>query len=584
MLIKKMTTMKMNNQNGAALLMSLFFVVVLIGIQAAFVFNVVHESQMARIEREQTKTFYASQGGIQAALEELNELINTDLKNTIASASPSGVINTAKSKVSSSDGIGWLVYAVRNNNVAQLSQNGEEALYTATGTIDGNTYNYNIIFAENGDPHLMTGSGQCPGYSGTSANAWEFPYIFRIESTATSGSISSKLVTNGDFTVCLQPDNFAKFALFTNRQQMPSGTNVWFTDKTNFNGPVHTNDRFNFAFNPSGTFDDLITQYQQTARFYNNNNPLLLNANNNGNTDVPVFNNGFNRNISQITFNSGTTEADMITQVKGSNTYGSNGIYLPNSSNSLTGGIYVKGDASVTMSINAQDKAVYTIVQGGTTKVITVDSGANQTSVFNSSNNSTTTYTGQPKGTDGAGTIIYVDGNVSSFSGTVQKDTAVTLASHNSITINNNVKYSDYTPGSGTPGQAGYVAPSASGAENLLGIVSWTGDVHIGISAPDNVEVHGTIMAQNGILDVTNYNSGSPRGTATLLGGVITDDYGAFGQFNSSTGQQVSGYGRNFVYDQRMLQGAAPPYFPTLNTFTAFTNDLIDKLVWQESE
>jgi len=91
-------------------------------------------------------------------------------------------------------------------------------------------------------------------------------------------------------------------------------------------------------------------------------------------------------------------------------------------------------------------------------------------------------------------------------------------------------------------------------------------------------------LARNGKVQVDNYNDTGvgPRGTATLLGGVISDYYGAFGLFNGSTGQQISGYGRNFVYDSRLLVGNAPPYFPTLNTFIAFTNDLIDKITLQE--
>ena len=52
--------------------------------------------------------------------------------------------------------------------------------------------------------------------------------------------------------------------------------------------------------------------------------------------------------------------------------------------------------------------------------------------------------------------------------------------------------------------------------------------------------------------------------------------------FNGTTGDLVHGYGRNFVYDSRMQLGSAPPYFPSLNTFTAFTNELTDKLTWQE--
>ncbi|HRZ40033.1 MAG TPA: DUF4900 domain-containing protein, partial [Candidatus Omnitrophota bacterium] len=81
-----------------------------------------------------------------------------------------------------------------------------------------------------------------------------------------------------------------------------------------------------------------------------------------------------------------------------------------------------------------------------------------------------------------------------------------------------------------------------------------------------------------------NYDSGAPRGTATLLGGAITDSYGAFGQFNGTTGQPTSGYGRNFVYDERMRFGEAPPYFPTLNTFVAFSNDITDKMVWKAGD
>ena len=150
------------------------------------------------------------------------------------------------------------------------------------------------------------------------------------------------------------------------------------------------------------------------------------------------------------------------------------------------------------------------------------------------------------------------------------------------MSITNNILYQDYTPGVGTPGTAGYVPPTADGATNLLGLVSWAGNVRISTSAPNNINVHSTILARQGVFQVDNYSSGAPRGTATLLGGIISDDYGAFGTFNGSTGQQVSGYGRNFVYDERMETGNAPPYFPSLNTFIAFTNGITDKIVWQE--
>ncbi len=572
--------MRLNNERGVALVFTMFFVVILMALQGIFVLNSIHENRIANNEREQSKTFYAAHGGSQAAIEQLDVLINNYLQTTISIADPNGVIGYAQGKVASGDGIGWLVYAVRNNNVPVLAQNGEEGSYTASGSLGNINYSYNIIFMEKEDP------------SAVGSNAWDFPYSYRIESTGTNGSLSSQVVVWGDFTVRLQKDNFAKFALFTNNQQTPSGTNVWFTDKTNFSGPVHSNDRFNFALNPSGTFEELISQYQQTTRFYNNGSAILLDANANGVKDVPIFHDSFSRNVSQITLNSATQETDMISQVKGNSNYRNDGIYLPTQGSTLNGGVYVRDQnnsgASVTISVNNQNQAVYAISLGSSTKTITVNRNANQTTVLDQSG-ATTTYTGQPNGTDGSGDIIYVDGKINSFSGTVQEDTELTVASHSDIVITNNVKYTDYTPGSGTSGQAGYIPPSVYDANgqaytNVLGLVSWNGNVRIGTPAPNNVEIHGTVMAQNGILTVDNYDDQGvgARGTATLLGGSITNNYGAFGLFNGSTGQWLSGYGRNFVYDHRMEQGKVPPYFPSLNTFIAFTNDITDKLVWQE--
>lgn len=568
--------MRIQNNRGVALVFTMFFVVIMLVLEGIFIFNVVHESQMSRSEREQAKVSYAAHGGAQAAIEQLETLINTNLQTTISSASPSGVITYAQGQVNSGDGLGWLVYAVRSNNIALLTQNGEEASYSGNGSLGGTNYSYSITFTEKNDP------------SAVGTDAWDFPFSYRIDTTANLGTTSNKIVLSGDFTVRLQRDNFAKFALFTNNQQMPNGTNVWFTNKTNFAGPLHTNDRYNIALNPSGIFEEIVSQYQQTARFYNSGSNVLLNSDHNGTTDVPTFKAGFNRNVPQVSFTAVTTEQSMISQVIPNNTYGSNGVYLPTTGTTLSGGIYVQGDGAIALSVNGQGNAVYTITQGATTKTITVDRTNNQTSVLNSSNGSTTTYTGKPEGSDGAGTIIFVNGNISSLSGTVQQDTEVTIASHNDIVINNHLKYSQYTPAVNSPGQSGYVPPNATGYSNLLGLVSWGGSVRIGTSAPNNVEIHGTVMAMGttSIFTVDNYSDqgAGPRGIATLLGGAISNNYGAFGLYNGSTGAQLAGYGRNFIYDSRMQQGKAPPYFPSLNTFIAFTNDITDKIVWQEGE
>jgi len=107
--------------------------------------------------------------------------------------------------------------------------------------------------------------------------------------------------------------------------------------------------------------------------------------------------------------------------------------------------------------------------------------------------------------------------------------------------------------------------------------------VRIGVGCPNDVNIHGIVMAPSngGEFKVDNYNSGSPRGTATLLGGAIVDYYGAFGTFDSSGPR--TGYGRSFVYDPRMLTGMAPPYFPVTTRFVSSEDGgLNNKLVWKE--
>jgi hypothetical protein len=81
-----------------------------------------------------------------------------------------------------------------------------------------------------------------------------------------------------------------------------------------------------------------------------------------------------------------------------------------------------------------------------------------------------------------------------------------------------------------------------------------------------NLDAFVMATGSDGAFEVDNYNNGNERGVFNLRGGMVESWYGAFGTFNSSTGQQSTGYGRNFQYDRR---GIIPPYFPTTTRFTA---------------
>ncbi|MFA5060372.1 MAG: DUF4900 domain-containing protein [Candidatus Omnitrophota bacterium] len=564
--------MNKKNTKGTVLIVSLMAVTVLLILGAMFIVRAISEKAASDRERMLTQAFYLADGGSQVGINQMDVLINTNLMATVNNTNPQVIANDAAGYVASGDGLGFLIQYARDGGAAQFILNGAQARYTGSVIAAGSgTYQHSIIVTEKGNPIAVT------------PEQWDFPYYYRIETTGTVGGVVRKIALTGDFTVRVQRDNFARFALFTDHHSLPSGGTVWFTSRTNFSGPLHTNERYSFAFNPSGTFDGMVTQHHNSARFHNGGSSILSDADQNASIDVPVFNSDYERGVSEVNLESSVQQQDLIDQARGTDTTPGNGIFVANNGSNLIGGIFVRGDCNVNMSVNGSGNAVYTITQGATTKIVTVDISGNQTTVQTVAG-PIQTFSGLPDGVDDVGTILYVDGAISSLGGTVQRDTKLTVASQNDVILTNHVMYEDYTPAVGTPGTPGYVAPHADDTNNMLGIVSWGGDVRIGTVAPDDINIHGSVMARNGVLTVDNYDDTAvgSRGVTTLLGGSITQFYGAFGQFNSVTEQQISGYGRNFVYDNRMSLGAAPPYFPSMRTFIAFTNDLTDKITWQE--
>lgn len=559
----------LKNNSGFALAFSLFVVMVLLIYGSIFVLRSVNEQWAAARQNRMAKAYYVAEAGVETGLDQLDSLINTDMRNTIAGINPQQVAKTAANAVKNKDGLGFLTAMVDG-----FVSDGVTASYILDDQSFGNgTYDLTIDVKSKGDPYAVA------------QDIWDFPYDYKIEST---GEIrgSSKIVTlAGDFTVRVQKDNFAKYALFSDHHTMKDGTTVWFTSNTNFKGPVHTNEQFSFSGKSSsggqaGIFEGLVTQQLSKAQFYNNGWAITLDADKNGTRDVPVFNEGFLRKQALINLPSAVQKADLYTQAYGKTPPSSNGIYIRNDGSEVTAGIYVKGDATIEMTVDTDDNANYTITQGATTKTVTVDLISNQTHI--TEGETTTTYTGVPFGASSIGTIIYVDGDITSLEGTIQRNTELTISAEEDVILTDHIRYSDYTPASGTPGDPGYQPPNADGAENVLGVVSWGGNIRVGTAAPDDLDIHGVLMAHLGQFTVDDYDEGSPRGICTLLGGSISQFYGAFGQFNGSTGVQISGFGRNFVYDGRMLQGKTPPYFPTLRTFVAFTNDITDNIVYWE--
>jgi len=411
--------------------------------------------------------------------------------------------------------------------------------------------------------------------------------VYNFQYTITSQGVepddadrSVTVVTNGNFQIQVDRQSFANYALFTNTHTMTSGTRVWFTDDTHFSGRVHTNTRFCFAYNP--TFSNgLVSQVDNRSYFYNNGSSRLLDADHNAPNDVPVFGDGFSRGASTITLPpnafdqlEGAVGGPASTNLELTASLGltpstsppPTGVYVPNDGSSVTGGIYIQGDAQdILMYVDASDRQCYSIRDDtGATTSIVIDAANNQTIV------DSVTYNGTPNG------ALFTDGNIDSLGGpnrsygvappAVQSDAALSVFADGDIKITRDLVYSEDPL-------------VVTDAENVLGIFTPGGDVRIGTGAPDNITIHSTLMTSDGqgVVTVDNYNYGSYRGEATILGGVIASYYGAFFTFNRYGPQ--TGFTRNFVYDQRLSGGLAPPFFPTTSIFMPATSNM-NQVTW----
>jgi hypothetical protein len=523
----------------------------------------VSEVQSAGNQLRDKRAFFQADGGATLCRGELKNRVQTALAKQLASLSS---LTPVASYVTNNDPAGFLVqYAYQSGTSyggAFIKDSATQARLPLTYAPSGAPGSYNCT--------ATVISRTAPFNQGP---AWGPQYVFRYLYTsignATEGSLSHTVNLQGIFSVLVQQDSFARYALFTNQQTDASGTPVWFTNRTNFTGPVHTNGQFNFALNPGANFTGLVDSVSTTANFYNNGSNISRDANTNGSLDVPTFGAGFNRGSANVpmpvtTIPNNQRDAALGLTGTSASSY-SNGVYIGASGGAMKGGIYVNGNATISLSVPSSGVAGYTIVQGSTSSTVKVNYASNQTT-FQVGSNPSTSYTGVPNG------MLFVDGTVNSLAGTVQRDTQLTVAATNDVLITNNITYENYTAGS---------TPSAEGTNNVLGVLSWNGNVRITSAAPNDINIYATVMAPNGQFTVDNYGSGSPRGTATILGGVIENTYGAFGTFSQNN--LSTGYGRNFVYDTRMGRGMAPPFFPTIGNVISSVAGVNDRPNWKQA-
>jgi hypothetical protein len=387
------------------------------------------------------------------------------------------------------------------------------------------------------------------------------------------------------------------------------------------NGPVFTNDAWTFGDTGAYIFTDTVGSASSNAGYYftttNPQNCLQSPASSykyKGKTIAPTFQGGLKLGQSPVPLPQndysqkravmdglGTTvtnpsNAEMNSVLKNASgtswpaAGASSGVYLPYSVNSSTGaktftggGIYVKGDASVTLAATTQTVSgvthnlqVFNITQGtggsAVTTTVTLDLTGNTTTITNSPGASSGPISGLPRNmvnsppTEGA--MLYVDGSITSLStqsdqsAAIQNASAVTITAANDIAITGDIKYKtepvtltqNQIPG--TP--ADTLIPGNDNGQ-VLGIFTGGGDIQLKVPNNNmNLEIDASLAmiktgGSGGLIDTWNTIN-----TLTIVGGRIANQAK---QGNITT--------RNIFFDRRFAQnGFAPPWFPSTTVTT----------------
>ncbi len=233
------------------------------------------------------------------------------------------------------------------------------------------------------------------------------------------------------------------------------------------------------------------------------------------------------------------------------------------------GGIYVKGNATVTMQasvVGGNNVQIFTIVNNGATTTVTVDPVGNITT-FKTGASPAEVLTGVPSNLNATppteAVMLYVDGNITSLAGagtaSIQDNSAVTVTANGDMTVTGNITYKtepvtmtqNQIPG--TPADTLITLPSSAN-QQVLGLFTASGNVNLAVgSSGQNLEIDASIAAIGGAGTGGLVNTGNSINTLNIVGGRI-----------QSTIQNIGATTRNVFFDRRFaLGGFAPPWFPS---------------------
>jgi hypothetical protein len=390
---------------------------------------------------------------------------------------------------------------------------------------------------------------------------------------------------NGNFEIEVKRPNFATYGYFTQTMENQFNHQLWFFDGEVYDGPVHVNagpGEGIAAFYGEPVFNGAFTAVQATYE-----ESLLAGGAN------PQFNEGATWGVDQIelpangwsqlraacgdyaNIDNGTapTLGDMVSMLGlgGSPTLLDKGCYFApayNAASTLLGGIFINGDANLVKLSTEGSLQVIDVNMTGTGPMagdnwwkFKEDPASGTTAVWNNGI-LIDTYDQLLNG------MIHVNGNIANLTG----DASVTnpdvhAASEMTISATGNINIGGHITYTENPADN-------PGTDNILGIFSSGGNIMLRQDGPNNLEINATMMAVSanhglgaqGIIAGGNYVYNYPnKGKLKLTGGLIENRNQTTGVYYSNG--HKTGYEWDFTYDDRFLEGKAPPYFPYVTKF-----------------
>ena len=597
---------RQRHERGVALLTALLLLLLLSGLSLAMVISVRSDLLINGYYRDFRGSFYAADSGLNIARQEMLNQVNADLATLGPSYNPA-----TTAPLSTTEDAAIQNYLTNTYGQSYIALNQGNASGSWPEKYKLTTASFTFVQCT---PVGTTGT--CAAPTGPPCG-YEYIYNYSLNSVGQSrGNQAVSLIDNGSVFVKVAnkngscPITFAAWGMFFDKSTICDGS---FLVPGTVSGPVFTNGSWNFGATGQYIFTDSVGSAGTQAGFQFNGNPPPCDQvagtsdQKGGTTIAPTFQNGFNLGQPKIplpkndynqewavldgkgTQTSAPGKSDLNSNLLDINkaaypkSGANSGVFLPYTVDSKTGaatfsggGIFVQGDAKVTLSTGATSTAqVYTIVQGSTTTTITVDPGTN-TTVF-SSGGTAVTITGVPTITDPntnattPATMLYVDGNVTSLSGpgqgvpAVQDGNSLTITAAGNVTITGDILYKTEpvtTTQNQIPNTPADTLIPGNDTKQALGIFTATGDIQLNnLQTNQNIEIDASLASicdasgdcgKNGGGNGGLVNVGSAINTLTVVGGRI-----------QNVGKNINATTRNIFFDRRYSQNFAPPWFPT---------------------